>query len=631
MRLGRDSDELERHQALTRRTLILGAGVTGLFGVLLARAYQLTVIDGDKYKTLSEENRINVQFLAPERGRILDRFGTELANNRPNFRVLMIPDHTPDPELMLSRLAELVPIDEETRARVLKEARGGRGITPVTVVEDLTWEQFAQVNLRAPDLLGLMPDQSAARVYPYGAALSHVLGYVDDVSERDLKRGDDDPLLKLPGFGIGKNGVELAIDKELRGKAGVREVEVNAHGRVIREIDRRDGKAGPDAILTLDMEVQAFAAERLAQEKSASCVVMDVHRGEILCLVSYPGYDPNEFIEGFSQARWTEMNEDELKPLLNKSLKGLYSPGSTFKMVVAHAALEAGLTTPGEAVRCRGFTNLGSFRFHCHSRRGHGAVALTRALAVSCDVYFYEMARRLGPERITAMAERLGLGIRYGFEVPGEAAGIMPTPQWKKDRWDQDWLPGDTFNYGIGQGYTLATPLQLAVMTARLCNGGKAVTPHIVRAIGDGLKDMPGNAEPLGLTEANLAAVMEGVYAATNGPGGTARAHRIKQQGMEMAGKTGTTQVRRITMAERRRGVRSTDQLPWKLRNHALYVAYAPAHAPRYAILVVVEHGGGGSKAAAPIARDVMLKVLERDPLNRPNYGPVASSGPDRA
>ncbi len=308
------------------------------------------------------------------------------------------------------------------------------------------------------------------------------------------------------------------------------------------------------------------------------------------------------------------MNEDKHKPLLNKALGGTYPPGSTYKMVVAHAALAEGVTDPHERVRCPGHMSLGSFRFHCWRRGGHGSVDLKQALAQSCDVYFYEMARRIGPTKLADMARRLGLGQKYEFEIPGQALGITPTEAWKMERWKQEWLPGDTLNSGIGQGYTLATPLQLCVMTARLCNGGRKVYPRIVKSIGGAPRIPPGAGEPIGLSPEHLAAVMDGVDAATNGPSGTARGSRIKEPGFEMAGKTGTSQVRRITMAERARGVRSTDQLPWHLRNHALYVAYAPVHAPRYAISVVVEHGGGGSKAAAPIARDVMLKTLQREP-----------------
>jgi len=431
-------------------------------------------------------------------------------------------------------------------------------------------------------------------------------------------------LLRLPGFRIGKSGIERTIDKPLRGKAGASRVEVNAYGRVIRELQRNEGMPGDDAILTLDMDIQTFATNRV-QGESASVVVMDIHNGDIYALVSAPGFDPNLFNVGISRTDWKALVENPYKPLTNKVIQGQYPPGSTFKPVTALATLAHGVASPDETVFCSSVMTLGNHQFHCWKKGGHGRVNLHLGIKYSCDIYFYEMARRLGVDRIADMAKRMGLGEDYGLELPNVKDGNVPTSGWKLATTGVSWQQGETLITGIGQGYLLATPLQLAVMTARLANGGKKVVPHLLRSVGS-RSFTKADAEDLKIDPSHLAAVMGGMNGVSNEVGGTAFGSRIADLGdLTLAGKTGTAQVRRITMAERDRGVLKNEELPWIQRDHALFVAFAPVSAPQYAICVVVEHGGGGSKVAAPIARDIMRETLIRDPARKPALAPIAA------
>lgn len=616
-----DRDEFERSQAFSRRAIMLGGFSTILLGGLVTRMYQLQILEADKFKTLAEDNRINIQLLPPPRGRILDRKGVEVAANRPNYRVLLVPEQTKSIADSLDLLARIVEIPKKDRDRIMREARPKSGLSAVTVIDGLDWELFSRINLSAPELPGLVPDVGQVRTYPFGGTLSHVLGYVDDVSERDLANtGDKDPLLRLPGFPIGKNGVERAVDKNLRGKAGIRQIEVNAHGRVIREMARQEGRPGDDIELTLDMDMQNFAQERMKDE-SASAILMDVSNGEVLAFVSNPGFDPNEFINGFTQKRWEEMNADPLKPLLNKALAGEYAPGSTFKLVTAMTGIEAGAIDATTHITCRGSMRLGSHVFHCHRSGGHGSIDVIGALKASCNVFFYEVGRRVGVEAIAAMAKKFGLGIKFGFDVPGERPGSIPTEAWKQERFGEGLLPGDSLNTAIGQGYVTVTPLQLATMVTRVANGGYGIHPHIVRKIGGEMAPVA-PAEWLGISPEAIRLVHAGMDAVMNAAGGTGGRSRLTGAGMSMAGKTGTAQVRGVKAVG---GTMKGSAVPWHLRNHALFVCFAPVETPRYAMAVVVEHGQGGAKAAAPIAKDIMQHLLERD-MAVPS--PVASATP---
>ncbi len=613
----RDGD---RQKVFTRRALMLAGGKLLLLSGLAGRMYELQVVDSSRYATLAEENRINLRLLAPSRGRIFDRFGRPLAVNRRTYRILLVAEDAPDVHATLTALRTIVAIDAETEARILRDMQRRRKFVPVTVHDDLQWDQVARVEVNTPELPGISIDEGQRRTYPHGAELAHVIGYVAAVAENELT---GDPLLELPGFRIGKSGIEKVHDLTLRGSGGRSAVEVNAYGRVIRELSRREGVDGGDLRTTIDLDLQLAASRRLGSE-SAALVVIDVHSGEIRALVSNPGFDPNAFSRGLSQKEWQELIEDPRAPLTNKAIAGQYPPGSTFKMAVAMAALDRGIIAPASTEYCPGHLKIGSHTFHCWKRGGHGHMNLRSALVQSCDVYFYEVARKLGIDRLAAGAGRLGLGQALGIDLPGERSGLLPTRAWKQEALGKPWLVGETVIAGIGQGYVLSTPLQLAVMTARLVNGGHAVTPRLTSAAaGRG-------APPLGFAPQHLNAVREAMVGVVADRRGTARGAAIGDPALEMGGKTGTSQVRRITAAERAAGVFKNEDLPWERRDHALFVGFAPAHAPRYAVAVVIEHGGGGAKAAAPVARDI-LREAQRLDAERAGGRPAADASPPPA
>jgi penicillin-binding protein 2 len=615
--------EVERQRVFSRRALLLGGAQFGLLSVLAGRLYYLQVMQSNRYRMLAEENRINMRLLPPSRGRIVDRFGVPLAVNQQNYRVLIKSENSPDVEATLDRLATVIRISPEERERILRELKKRRGFVPVTVREFLDWEELSRVEVNAPDLPGVNIDVGERRYYPYGHETANILGYVGAPSEDDLT---GDPVLELPGFRIGRNGVEKRFDLPLRGKAGASELEVNAVGRVIRELGRTEGQPGQDVVLTLDVALQRYAMQRLGEEAGA-IVVLDVETGAVLVQASTPGYDPNAFTEGLTPAEWRALADDERAPLRNKAIAGEYAPGSTFKMLVALAALEAGVIDAETSFFCNGSMELGDGKFHCWKRYGHGAMDLENGIAQSCDVYFYEISKRVGIDRIATMAQRFGLGELLGLDVPGERRGLVPTKAWKQAVIGQRWALGESLVAGIGQGFVLTTPLQLAVMTARIANGGKAVVPHLVRDVLDDVRiaERPARPAPaIGVSAWHLTLIRRAMDKVVNGERGTARGVRLELPGVAMAGKTGTAQVRRITRRERDTGVRKNEELPWRYRDHALFVAFAPVDKPRYAIAVVVEHGGGGSAVAAPIARDVMTLTLERDPASQAPGADVA-------
>ena len=600
---------------LTRRGLLLLGAQAGMMGLLAWRMRRLQVEQSSEFRLLAEENRINIRLIPPARGRIFDAQGRPLAANRSNYRIAMVRERTPDPEAVLEELSRLIPISAREREKALTEMRRKSAFVPVTVAEHLAWEDFARVAANAPALPGVEVEAGLTRYYPEGADFAHVVGYVGRVNERELKAdGGATPLLQIPDFQIGKSGVELREETRLRGSEGISRIEVNALGRVIRELDRKEGDPGDDLQLAVDLDLQRYAMERLGGE-SAAAVMMDVTNGDVALLASSPGFEPNQFVFGISSRNWKALLDDPYRPLANKTVSGLYPPGSTFKMVVALAALEAGALDPAEKIFCNGRYKLGDRYFHCWRRGGHGHVDLNQSLEQSCDVFYYEIAKRVGIEAITNMANRLGLGVRHDLPLPAVREGLTPTKAWKKRVHDQSWLIGDSLNAGIGQGYVLASPLQLAVMTARLATG-RAVVPRLIRGR-RGLPLSDPQAPLLDVNPAHLRMVREGMDSVVNSRRGTARKSRIAEENNRMAGKTGTSQVRRITKAERAAGVIRNEDLPWERRDHALFVCYAPMDRPRYACAVVVEHGGGGSAAAAPIARDLMMRALwgETPPL----------------
>ncbi|SLN75734.1 penicillin-binding protein 2 [Roseisalinus antarcticus] len=599
-------------RVVTRRGLVLGGVQLGLMGVLGWRMQSMQVDQADQFRLLAEENRVNLRLIPPERGLVFDRNGVKLAINEQNYRIVIIREDAGDVDDVLARLARLIPIDPEAIENAKEEMARRSPFAPVPIIERVPWEDIARVNVNTPALPGIVAEVGLSRLYPRGADMAHVVGYVGPVSDYDMSRGylaeDDDPLLReIPRFQVGKTGVEARMEHTLRGSAGTMRIEVNAAGRVMRELSRIDGTAGQDVQLTIDSGLQAYVQARLEGE-SASAVVIDLEDGDVAAIASAPTFDPNLFVRGISVADWTGLNENKYRPLASKTVQDAYPPGSTFKMVTALAALEAGVIDTEETVYCPGFVEVADVRFHCWRRGGHGNINLHESLKQSCDVYYYDVGQRVGIDKIAEMARKLGLGERHDLPLSAISEGIAPDKAWKRSTRGEDWRIGDTVNASIGQGYVLASPLQLAVMTARIATGRK-IAPRLVRSI-DGVPQDSGAGESLGLNENNLRRIRESMFAVSNHNRGTAYRTRIQEETMRMASKTGTSQVRRITAEERARGITSNDDLPWDRRDHALFVCFAPHDNPRYAVSVVVEHGGGGSTAAAPIARDIMLQAL---------------------
>ncbi len=605
--------ETNRTGVFTRRALLMMGGQVAVLGGLAARLYQVQVVEGGRYATLANENRISARMIAPPRGRILDRFGTPVAGSRINWRALLISEKATNVKATLDAFSRIVPLTEYERARIDREMHKRRHFIPVMVREFLSWQDMAAIEVNAPDLPGILVDVGTTRIYPYGEHLAHVVGYVAPPNEADVS---SDPLLALPGLRIGRAGMEKYHDLALRGRPGAVQLEVNAVGRVIRELDRQEGVQGDDVGLTIDAGLQQSVVTMLGDE-SASAVVMDCRNGEVLAMATNPGFDPTVFNSGVSQAQWGEWTRDRRTPLINKATSGLYAPGSTFKMAVALAALESKAVGPNDRIDCPGYLDLGDTRFHCWRKGGHGGLDMRAGIKNSCDVYFYEAARRTGIDKVAAMSNRLGLGMELELDLPGQRAGLIPTREWRMAQ-GKAWNIGDTIVSGIGQGYIQVTPLQLATYTARIASG-RMVQPHLTRSLGGVLQpgSLPEDWPTLDLPDKALHAIREGMWAVVNEAGGTAPLSKLPDPKVQMAGKTGSAQVRRVSREMRESGTFDSSKLPWEYRPHALFVCFAPYDAPRYAVAVVIEHGNAGAAAAAPLAKDIMIETLLRDPANR--------------
>lgn len=605
-------DIIESSRMVSRRALIMGAAQLGIVGALGMRLQSMQVEQADQFRLLAEENRINMRLLPPARGLIFDRNGITIAGNEQNYRVVMVREDAGDVGEVLARLTELVDIDPADLTRAMEEMRRRSPFVPVTIAERLSWEDVARINLNTPALPGITAEVGLSRVYPWGADVAHVVGYVGPVSDYDLSRIEDqDPLLQIPKFQIGKTGAENKLERTLRGSAGTRRIEVNAVGRVMRELDRQEGTPGKDVQLTIDSRLQSYAQARLEGE-SAAAVIIDLEHGDLRAVASAPAFDPNLFVRGISVRDWNDLNADKYRPLAAKAVQGTYPPGSTFKMITALAALEEGVIGVDETVYCPGYTDVSGIRFHCWKRGGHGNMNFHESLKQSCDCYYYEVAQRVGIDKMAELARKFGLGVRHDLPLSAVAEGLAPDRNWKSTVRGESWRIGDTVNASIGQGYVLASPLQLAVMSARIATG-REVTPRLVRYI-DGIEQPSGMGESLGFNENLMRRMRASMNDVCNHRRGTAYGSRILTENYKMAGKTGTSQVRRITPEERAAGVIRNEDLPWERRDHALFVSFAPYDNPRYALSVVVEHGGGGSAAAAPIARDIMLQALYGGP-----------------
>jgi penicillin-binding protein 2 len=609
----------QRDKLFTRRALLLGSSQLALVGALVGRLYYLQVVEADRYVTLSDENRINLKLLPPPRGRMFDRFGEALATDRLTYRAVIVAEQarTVGIDGTLDALGEIIEVSDGDRRRVLRDVKRKRAFVPVAVREDLTWEDVAKVEVNSYDLPGVSIEVGHTRFYPHTEAVGHILGYVGAVSEAELK-GSDDPLLELPDFRIGKNGLEKQHDADLRGTAGSSQVEVNAVGRVIRELNRVEGKAGKDVELTLDIGLQEFTRRQIADE-SAACVLLDIHSGEILAMVSAPAFDPNVFSVGLNARDWEAFLANPKTPLINKAIAGLYPPGSTFKMITGLAALDAGIITADTRITCAGHTTFGNRLLHCWNRNGHGSITVQDAVKQSCDIFFFETARRLGIDKLSEMAKRFGLGNKVGIDLPGEKPGIIPSRDWYMKTHGKSWPQGETLNAGIGQGFIVISPLQLATMIARFANGGRAVVPHLTRRVGGKRpEDAPNQPFPsLGIKQASLDAILRGMAAVVNEPHGTAYPGRITEAGFEMGGKTGSAQVRHLSAVEAARGGFTLSknleaEIPWRERDHALFMGFAPVSAPRFACGIVVEHGLHPGISAVPIVHAVLLEAQKR-------------------
>lgn len=595
-----ERDTAARNRKISRRGLVIGAAQVGFAGIILGRMRYLQVEEAERYRGLAEENRVNIRLIPPSRGQIFDRDGTPIALNEPSYRIVLVPEDAGDIDETIARLSQLIELDADDLNRALAEIERSPSFLPITIADRVEWDAVAKVAANALALPGVTPDVGLSRRYPLGPDFAHVVGYVGPISDFDLQRIENpDQLLRIPRFQIGKLGVENKLEDDLRGQAGTKSVEVNHAGRVMRELDRREGISGADLQLTLDHKLQSYIRKRLGDE-SASVVVMDVDTGDIRAIVSSPDFDPNLFVRGISVADYSVLRDNEKRPLASKAVQDAYPPGSTFKMVAALAGLEAGIIEPNETVYCPGKMEISGRNFHCWKRVGHGSMDLNDSLRESCDVYYYDLALNVGIENITAMAQRLGLGERHDIPMSAISSGLTPTKEWKQTYRGADWVIGDSANAAIGQGYVLATPLQLAVMTARLATG-RSVTPRLVKRI-NGEEQPNGAGQDMGLSEENLRQIRRGMWSVCNNRKGTAYASRIEPEAMRMAGKTGTAQVRSTIV--------DNEEVPWEQRDHALFVNFAPYDNPKYAVAVVVEHGGGGSSSAAPIARDVTLQAL---------------------
>lgn len=590
---------------LLKRSLVFFSINILLFFVLIGRLYYLQIYQGEKYAFLADNNRISRRLLIPPRGIINDRNGRELATNSQDFQALIISEQVRDLNKLLADITPVLNLQESDIIRIKKDIARHKRFVPIKIKDRLSWEEVAVLMLNNSLYPGLIIDEGLSRIYPYKEYTAHPLGYVASVSEKDLQKSDA-PLLQVPGFKIGKSGFEKTYDESLRGTEGILKYEVNAYGRIMQEIEKQEGVKGTDLDLTIDIRLQKAAFDAFGDEAGAA-VVLDVNTGEILAFVSTPSFDPNLFIDGISIKNWNSLLYDEKTPLTNKAITGQYSPGSTFKIVVALAALEAGAIDTHTTSFCSGKMKLGNHLFHCWRHSGHGNQTVVNAIKNSCDIFFYETALKIGIEKIAQMSHRLGLGEVYELGLENQKTGVIPDKKWKKEKLKAPWQQGETVIAGIGQGYVLVTPLQLVTMLARVVNGGYEIYPTFIKT------DTPPTPKSLNIKNSSLEIVKQGMFEVVNGIGGTASRAKLKNKDIKMGGKTGTTQVRRISLQERASGIKRDEDLPWKYRNHAWFMGYAPHDKPKYAVAVIVEHGRSGSGVAAPIASKILEEAFKLD------------------
>ena len=605
---GAGEDEESRRRFL-RRAALLGVAQVAGFGVLGARLYQLQVLERRQYGQLADANRTMREVIAPLRGRIFDRNGNVLADTKERFQALLTPSLAGDLDAVLEGVHQVRPLDGDERRRIREEVSTHPPNVPVLLAAELTWEQVAALNFHALRLPGVHTQIAGKRTYDVAPELGRIIGYVGRVERFAL---DDDPVLRLSSIKVGKLGLERGLEEKLRGRGGYIVREVDARRRIVRTLEQVDPERGHDVALTVDPATQQRLVSRLSRFRRAAGAVIDIATGDVIAMGAHPAFNATLLSDPMSEEDWRRVQKAQGDPLVDRSSQGVYPPGSTFKMVTALAGLDAGVARRFEQINCPGFVRLGGQRFRCWNRGGHGPCNLHRALRESCDVYFYEVARRTGIERLADMARRLGLGEAYDIGIEPMKSGLIPDPEWKRGRFGKGWFEGETLLAGIGQGYVLTTPLQLAVMTARLASG-RQITPVLVHP-GPVGETAP---KPLDVNPGHLAAVQRAMAAVVNEGGGTGKRARLGDRSFKVYGKTGTSQVARIS--SRLPGSR----LPWRLRDHALFVGYVADGRPRYAVAAIVEHGGSGGRVAAPLVRDIIEDVIALDPARKPVFDPT--------
>ena len=634
---------------INRRMFIFTAAKAVVFFGIIGRLFSLQINENKKYLTLSDKNRLRESKLPPIRGEFIDYFGNTIAGNLRVYQLHVIPEEVEDFRYLVIRLRDLLDFDNKKLASIIKKKNKQKPWETIIISENLTWDEFSKINFYLHELVGAKPVITVGRNYPYKESYTHILGYVSQVTTDDLINNKIIRERNVPGLRVGKSGLEKTYENDLIGTNSIQRFEVNAYGKRINQIDYQEGQKGKTIRLTIDSEIQNLTKE-LLKDKAGSISVMNIYTGEIIAMNSAPSFDPNLFLYGIDKKKWTEINKNPLKPLINKTLSGLYSPGSTIKPIVALSALENDVITPKLKVNCRGHKHpleLYGMKYHCWKKEGHGYMSLKNAIKQSCDIYFYEIARLLGVDRLNLTAEKFGLGNKVlGKNFLYEKKGVVPSTKWKKEAIGQNWYLGETLINGIGQGYIQTTPIQLCLMTAQLANGGYKINPKIVvnenqetiEQIKNKInekKDLTEESEdslikvtekilnkeieeftPLYRNPENVKFVLDAMFSSTNEIYGTSYASRIEDPKYQFAGKTGTSQVKRITEAERKLDL-DLSQIPYKDRDHAWFVAFGPYKNPKYAISVLVEHGGSGSKAAAPIAKKLFKKIIDRDSLRK--------------
>ena len=630
---------------INRRMFIISAAKVVVFTGIIARLFSLQINENTKYLTLSDKNRLREWRLPPVRGQFLDYFGNVIAGNLKVYQLHVVPEQVENFKYLMLRLKDILKLNDKEFSKIIKKKNSQKPWETLIISENLSWEQFSKINFYLHELVGAKPVLSVARNYPFNKTFTHVLGYVAEASENDLLNNEIIKNNHVPGLRVGKIGLEKTFENDLLGTNGVQRYEVNAYGKRINQLDHKEGEKGKNITLTLDTEVQKLSNELLA-EKSGSISVMNIYTGEIIAMHSSPSFNPNLFLYGISIKDWKEIREDPLKPLLNKTVSGLYSPGSTIKPLVALSALENDVITPNQKVRCTGKMEMYGHTYHCWKEKGHGIMDLRNGIKQSCDIYFYETARKLGVDRLNLTALKFGLGntVLKGT-LANEKKGLVPSTKWKKDNLGYGWVLGETLITGIGQGYIQTTPLQLCLMTAQLANGGFEIYPRItvdknqeslenikykmiqnalkqkdkqyaspIRKVEEFLNIGSKKYQPLYRNPENVKFVLEAMFGSTNEVMGTSYSSRIEDPKYQFAGKTGTSQVKKITEQARELDLHIS-QIPYEERDHALYIAFGPYNNPTYAVSIIVEHGGSGSSAAAPIAKKLFKLIIDRHEL----------------